>query len=519
MPTSPPIVPTLPAAPNRNDAPPDFTTKADAFVAALPLMVTQENALASWMNTTAVEAADSATASANSATASANSATASADSATASANSATAASASALSSQASAQAAGDAAGFPDFVDGLDVLQVNETKTGVKWGKVGQAIGDVLETTRTPDATYLLSDTVYSRAAYPELFAIIGTQGEKGDGVNPASISHGLGSAPEWVIQVGMNDVFVAIGPTSNSDTNGVAGRSTDKGLTWSPIPTLMGGYSLKSLATDGVGTWVATMNRGAGASNAGAVARSTDNGLTWTVSALTVGYTYNGQGPSLVYDGVSRFLIYSSGQSTTRGAISTNGGATWAEVVLPAGIQSVTSDGSGSFYMTRAPSATQQEFVKTGVSDLIFSTVILRNGGNAYFGTPAHGGGISAFIMDAQLFVSDDSGKTWTAKLIVRGVVGTNVTVSRDGYIFVRYYAGVLCSSDKGETWIERPTGGVQMAINGNMTSDGVVVTVGTNTTFLRAVRLFNYDVSTQFKTPARKAPKGYKAYIKGKLL
>lgn len=517
MPTSPPIVPTLPAAPNRNDAPPDFTTKADAFVAALPLMVTQENALASWMNTTAVEAADSATASANSATASANSATASADSATASANSATAAAASALSAQASAQAAGDAAGFPDFVDGLDVLQVNETKTGVKWGKVGLAVGDVLETTRTPDATYLLSDTVYSRAAYPELFAIIGTQGEKDDGVNPASISHGLGSAPEWVIQVGMNDVFVAIGPTSNSDTNGVAGRSTDKGLTWSPIPTLMGGYSLKSLATDGVGTWVATMNRGAGAGNAGAVARSTDNGLTWTVSAITVGYTYNGQVPSLVYDGVSRFLIYSKGQSTTRGAISTNGGATWAEVVLPAGIQSVTSDGSGSFYMTRAPSATQQEFVKTGVSDLIFSTVILRTGVNsAYVGAPAHGGGISAFIMDAQLFVSDDGGKTWSAKLVAASAV---VTVSRDGYIFVLSSAGVLFSSDKGETWIERPTGGVQMAIKGNMTSDGVVVTNGSGTTFLRSVRLYNYDIASQFKTPARKAPKGYKAYIKGKLL
>lgn len=55
MPTTPPVVSTLPAAPNRNDAPPDFTTKADAFVAALPPMVEQENDLADWMNVTATQ--------------------------------------------------------------------------------------------------------------------------------------------------------------------------------------------------------------------------------------------------------------------------------------------------------------------------------------------------------------------------------------------------------------------------------------------------------------------------------
>lgn len=50
-----PIVPALPAAPNRNDAPADFSTKADAFVAALPPMVAKENELSDWMNTTATQ--------------------------------------------------------------------------------------------------------------------------------------------------------------------------------------------------------------------------------------------------------------------------------------------------------------------------------------------------------------------------------------------------------------------------------------------------------------------------------
>lgn len=513
-----PIITPLPVPPARGDAPADFSSKADAFVAALVPFVTQANAQADFNDQRATDSESSATASANSASAAANSATLAAQQVGLATQEADRSGSAADTATAAAAAAGAAAGLPALVGNAGkALIVKTDESGVEFGEVGQKIGDILETIRTPDATYLLCDTIYTQAAYPELFAIIGTQGEKDDGVNPVSISHGLGSGYiVWAIQVGMNDVFVAVGGSGNSDTNGVAGRSTDKGLTWSPIPTLTGGYSLKSLATDGVGTWVATMNRSGGAA---AVARSTDNGLTWTVSDLTVGYSNNGQPPSLVYDGVSRFLIYSYGQSTTHGAISTDGGATWAGVVLPTGIQYVTSDGSGSFYMTRQPAANQQEFLKTGVSDLIFSTVISRTGGgNTYFGTPVHGGGISAFIMDAQLFVSDDGGKTWTAKLIARGIAGTNVTVSRDGYIFVRYYKGVLFSSDKGETWIARPTGGIQMAINGNMTSDGVVVSVGDSATFSRSTRLYNYDVATQFKTPARKAPNGYKAYIKGKL-
>lgn len=81
---APPVVSNLPAAPNRNDAPADFSTKADAFVAALPPMVAQENALATWMNGVAIDAssvaanAAIAAAAAASSTANANNAAASA---------------------------------------------------------------------------------------------------------------------------------------------------------------------------------------------------------------------------------------------------------------------------------------------------------------------------------------------------------------------------------------------------------------------------------------------------------
>ena len=47
---APPIIPNLPPAPNRNDAPADFSTKADAYVGALPPVVVKQNELAAWQN-------------------------------------------------------------------------------------------------------------------------------------------------------------------------------------------------------------------------------------------------------------------------------------------------------------------------------------------------------------------------------------------------------------------------------------------------------------------------------------
>jgi hypothetical protein len=50
---NPPVIPNLPPAPTRSDGPEDFTPKADAMMGALQPMVTAENALGAWMNSTA----------------------------------------------------------------------------------------------------------------------------------------------------------------------------------------------------------------------------------------------------------------------------------------------------------------------------------------------------------------------------------------------------------------------------------------------------------------------------------
>ena len=514
-----PLIPDMPPAPNRTQGGPAFSATADTFVAALqPLVVAINNGIA-WMNSTMATTEGfknaAATSASNAAASASSAATVGGQAVTAAQAARDAAAASALSAQASAEAAGASANFPNFVDPLDVLMVNQTKTGVKWGKVGHAIGDVLETTRTPDATYLLPDTVYSRAAYPDLFALVGIQGEKDDGVNPTTITHGLDTGA-YTIRAGKDDVLVAIRvDTTNSNTSGAAGRSIDKGLTWLPIPSLVGGYSLKSLATDGNGTWVATMQR---ADNAAWVARSVDNGATWSTAALTVGYTYNGVSPVVAYDRVSKFIIYTLGQTaSTRGAVSTNGGASWTEIVLPSNIRSFTVDFSGNLYVVIGINSTREELRRAPIGTTTFSLILgIDMPTSSAFGSVAHGQGVSAFVLNGQLFVSTDGGKQWSPK-IVASTFALNITPY--GYIVIRSSQALLMSSDLGETWYERPIGGLQLAMSGNITTDGVVVTDGSNTTFLRSVRLYNYDITSQFKTPARKAPKGYKAYIKGKLL
>lgn len=74
-----PTISPLPPAPSRSDAPDDFTSKADAFVAALPPLVEQINESGDYMDQQVASAADSADTAANSASSAAFSAGLAAD--------------------------------------------------------------------------------------------------------------------------------------------------------------------------------------------------------------------------------------------------------------------------------------------------------------------------------------------------------------------------------------------------------------------------------------------------------
>lgn len=142
---APQIIP-LPAPPVRSDAPADFSSKADAFVAALPGFATQANAQAEFTESRANEvesAIATVAASADSAQASANSAESSASAAESSASEAAA---SELNAQAAAAAAGAAIGLPALAgNARKPLRVLLDETGVEFADV-LALTAVMEKT-------------------------------------------------------------------------------------------------------------------------------------------------------------------------------------------------------------------------------------------------------------------------------------------------------------------------------------------------------------------------------------
>ncbi|MFV1941319.1 hypothetical protein VPH49_10910 [Pseudomonas luteola] len=112
----------LPDPPRRSDAPADFTTKADAFLAALPTFGTEANALQTDVNTKAAQV------STNASTAS--------TAATNAATSETNAKSYRDSAQTAAAAAQSSAGLPSLSGNSGkVLKVNSAANGVQWGTV------------------------------------------------------------------------------------------------------------------------------------------------------------------------------------------------------------------------------------------------------------------------------------------------------------------------------------------------------------------------------------------------
>jgi hypothetical protein len=140
--TAPQITP-LPPAPQRNDAPADFSTKADAHVAALPLWTDQANTIAVFVDARASEALSSsqeASSSAASATSSKDSAENSAISASESASIATDKASEAYSSANSAHISAQDAESSAQRAALDAQAVADALSSIAGGPVASVAG-------------------------------------------------------------------------------------------------------------------------------------------------------------------------------------------------------------------------------------------------------------------------------------------------------------------------------------------------------------------------------------------
>jgi hypothetical protein len=423
-----------------------------------------------------------------------------------------AAAASALSAQASAEAAGASANFPAFVDGLDVLQVNPTKTGVQWGKVGQSIGDTLITNRPAPAGYVEAGAIYAQAVYPELFALLGIKEVNNDGANWAAYTTTPAASVDFMVS-GKDDVIICVANTaSSSATGGRAYRSTDSGATWVSIPGLLGKESLGMLACDMLGNWLITTQ-----SNQPNIYTSNDNGVTWVQRAKPYPASYpvtalaNGQAGVFV-------ICVTSSTPTSFFYRSTDNGATWT-----LGVQynsytvatSLVSDGNGYWAIGLQLGANQlslQSYDNFATATANNNIVIPRVGGSGII--LASVGGAVTIISDSGSSSIQANGIYLGFSLVDKfGVVYVG-TVTVDGITSV-----VHKSYDRGATWLRAAlTLGIAFLVN----STTVTLSNGTWISFYSGVwrkstRLFNYDNTTQFKVPAIKAPQGFKAYVKAK--
>ncbi|WP_341523005.1 hypothetical protein AABC73_07065 [Pseudomonas sp. G.S.17] len=530
MATVGPVIEQLPTAPNRGMSSAQYPIIADAWAAKIGPWTTQVNATTVWMGQAVdltYSARDAAAASAAAALASAGASSGAMGAAQAARD---AAAAFANSAALSAAAAGSAAGLPAVAGHAgQALVVRQDESGFELAVLGQAIGDLLITSRTPDASYLPADgSVFSQSAYPLLFGQVGLISDLTRAVRTAIT---MPSSTYWTGMAYGAGRFVAITGSSIPTANGQNGQATavsTDGLTWTAGGSLPIGAYWRYVRWCN-NKFIATYNRNGSGVGSTTCAVSSD-GLTWTSVTLPANRQWSdvafGNGKYVMLcavDGITdQFgtgtvvltstdavtwtpgtmpvaahwgnIVFGNGKFVAVGgingltgsnaaAVSTDG-ITWTPVTLPASATWSLEYGLGIFVIT-APGINRTLFSKDGINWSIARTVT-----GAEFGGGKIVAGQSSF-------------------LITGGGVGapTSVTYcSANGAIW--YPAGILNSSADWQV----------SASNGNRICSVARNLNGTDYTNVASSLLeFFFDRTTQFATPTAPVSSGAEAYIKAK--
>lgn len=519
MPVQVPELQQLPPAPQRRLASSEYPVVADTWAAAINPWTVQLNVVTQWVGVCVNAAEDyktSASGSANLASLAAETAATQAQLATSNGQAQVAL---AVTARQGSEAARDQAKV--YAQAAQAGTVPEPQPNmflgsdangkVLWKEAGQAIGDVLFTTKNSTPVgYVLPDTVYSRAAYPELFAIIGTINQYNDAANFSAINpfSGIGfNTSNYGIGAGKDNVWFCVGYLSSETSTSSAGfKSIDGGATWSQVPALSGKRALRSIDTDGKGVWLA-------ASYDGFAYRSTDNGLTWSPEInITGGGTSN---PYIVTNREGVWLSNMIGGTAC--AISIDNGLTWTNNVFSAPHNTITF--AGAFYSGTGNTVDRSTDGVNWISTLTASSSFTNVLGNA---------NVAVVQVTGRLLASADNGITWSSILEGTPIFSNQWNVDQNGVIYVRQVnttaklsrSKMVKSYDYGNTWIESdvPSGNTAGGLLiSKFDNAGNWITVQSATSLWRATRQYNHDVATQFRTPSVKAPKGLKAYIKAK--
>lgn len=496
-----PKITPLPPAPSRQDAPADFTSKADAFVAAQVKLVTETNASIDGINGTTTQLEQDITQAksdiAGSVSAASSSATTATNAATAAKNSQDAAKASEQSAQTYASAAGAAGGFPPLTNGGDLLMVKEDKSGVRWappsGLGGIELGDVIFSSRNPGSLFLPTDgSVYSQSQYPALFALLGlvTDWSQFDTITGGTPVNGAAGNGNFVI--------------AGSSAAGAILRSTDGGLTYTSVQTVTSGTPSSSINSVSYGNGLFLVTFPASTSSATTTPRkSTDNGSTWTpvtgnsnFSTVIASKTLNDSH----YDG-GQFIVC----DTTGGIYTTPDLVTW------------TARTSGVTTSLTAIGTFNNVRIAVGVSGVILTSsdngvtwVSRTSGVSASFTDVAASSSVAVAVSASGVIVYSYDGITWNKSPYTGTTSIPAVTWTGEMFV-ISTTQGVMFSRD-GKAW------SVLNPFIYPAATNALVQRIGAGRLLVGSYIAYpRYDTTTSFAVPNASAPFGTKAWIRAK--
>lgn len=354
-------------------------------------------------------------------------------------------------------------------------------------------GDILWTVRSPGSGWLHADTVYARATYPALAALVGARRDRAPEPSMQAIWPSQAYAYEFVHAPGIDRVLASCVTASGSYS--AQNAAANPPVTWgsglqasstSPQTTVLFGstsWFVISQAEGTTGYRVTAPAGGTGASNGGAVSVGA-NPAKWL-----------GGGAS----GSTGWLL---GFRGAQGYFSrtTNAGTSWTQTLAPAIVEASTTKGCVCAWSGTVAFAVINYGYWTADGGITWNRASIS--GRSVSCAKVGNEGVAVLVADgASIMRTADYGKTWSPA--AKGPVNDVCSLTATDVMTVGNAGVVMMSSDAGLTWNRFET-----SVTGNFTAcmplseTTALASCSDGRRYLIDARRYSYDTATHFITP-----------------